>query len=188
MGKTKKNEVNNEEQNVETVEAEEAVEEAADAEETTAPEEEAVCEDGEKLKALEDKYIRLLAEYDNYQKRTTREKEARYADALIDTAQAFLPVLDDLSRALEIETKSEEAVKFKAGVELVAKKMKEVLYKLDIEEIKAVGEEFDPNIHNAIQHVEDENVTENTITEEYMKGYIYKGTRVVRHSMVKVAN
>lgn len=142
----------------------------------------------DKLNELEDKYMRLLAEYDNYQKRTTREKESRYGDAVIDTAAAFLPVMDDLTRALELEVSSEEAVKVKEGIELVAKKLKDVLCKLDIEEIAAVGEEFDPNLHNAIQHVEDDTVTENTVVEEYMKGYIYKGTRVVRHSMVKVAN
>lgn len=142
----------------------------------------------DKFSELEDKYMRLLAEYDNYQKRTTREKELRYGDAVIDTAAAFLPVMDDLTRALELEVSSDEAVKVKEGIELVAKKLKDVLQKLDIEEIAAVGEEFDPNLHNAIQHVEDDTVTENTVVEEYMKGYIYKGTRVVRHSMVKVAN
>ncbi|MBQ8636884.1 MAG: nucleotide exchange factor GrpE [Clostridia bacterium] len=142
----------------------------------------------DKFSELEDKYMRLLAEYDNYQKRTTREKESRYGDAVIDTAAAFLPVMDDLTRALELEVSSDEAVKVKEGIELVAKKLKDVLQKLDIEEIAAVGEEFDPNLHNAIQHVEDDTVTENTVVEEYMKGYIYKGTRVVRHSMVKVAN
>lgn len=142
----------------------------------------------DKYSELEDRYMRLLAEYDNYQKRTTREKESRYGDAVIDTAAAFLPVMDDLSRALELEVTNEEAVKVKEGIELVAKKLKDVLGKLGIEEIAAVGEEFDPNLHNAIQHIEDDTVTENTVVEEYMKGYIYKGTRVVRHSMVKVAN
>lgn len=142
----------------------------------------------DKYSELEDRYMRLLAEYDNYQKRTTREKESRYGDAVIDTAAAFLPVVDDLSRALELEVTNEEAVKVKEGIELVAKKLKDVLGKLGIEEIAAVGEEFDPNLHNAIQHIEDDTVTENTVVEEYMKGYIYKGTRVVRHSMVKVAN
>ena len=190
MSKEKNKETNNEVLNEEIEEqadelAEEELAETSDEEECDGAE---VSEDEEKIKALEDKYLRLLAEYDNYQKRTTREKEARYADALIDTVSAFLPVLDDLERALGIETKCEETEKFKSGVEMVQKKMREVLCKLDVEEIKAVGEEFDPNIHNAIQHVEDENITENTVTEEYMKGYIYKGTRVVRHSMVKVAN
>lgn len=188
MDKTKNNEVNedvlNEEVDEASKEAELSADTEADAENVSAEEN----ENEEKIKAIEDKYLRLLAEYDNYQKRTTREKEARYADALIDTVSAFLPVLDDLERALGVETKCEETEKFKSGVDMVAKKMREVLYKLDVEEIKAVGEEFDPDIHNAIQHVEDENITENTVTEEYMKGYIYKGTRVVRHSMVKVAN
>ena len=190
MSKEKNKDVNNkpaEEEIEETVEETVAEENTDTAEVTDEQECEASIED-EKYKALEDRYLRLLAEYDNYQKRTTREKEARYADALIDTVSAFLPVLDDLERALGIETKCEETEKFKSGVEMVQKKMREVLYKLDVEEIKAVGEEFDPNIHNAIQHIEDENITENTVTEEYMKGYIYKGSRVVRHSMVKVAN
>lgn len=168
---------------------EEIIEETS--EEVTVDEDvqEAVEESTEdKYSELEDRYMRLLAEYDNYQKRTTREKESRYGDAVIDTAAAFLPVIDDLSRALELEVTNDEAVKVKEGVELVAKKLKDVLSKLGIEEIAAVGEEFDPNIHNAIQHIEDDTVTENTVVEEYMKGYIYKGTRVVRHSMVKVAN
>lgn len=157
-------------------------------EETTA--EQTVEEDSfeEKYKAMEDKYIRLLAEYDNYQKRTTREKEACFADAVIETTADFLPVLDDLTRALEVEVTNDEAVKVKTGVEMIAKKMQEALKKLGVEEIAAVGEEFDPNLHNAIQHVEDDAVTENTVVEEYIKGYIYKGNRVVRHSMVKVAN
>lgn len=162
-------------------------------------EQETVCEEAaeeqpaedtaeEKYRELEDKYMRLCAEYDNYQKRTTKEKEARYSDAVIDTCAAFLPVLDNLVRALEVEVNGDEALKVKEGVELVAKQMNEVLAKLDITEIAAVGEEFDPNLHNAIQHIEDDSVTENTVVEEYMKGYTYKNGRVVRHSMVKVAN
>lgn len=142
----------------------------------------------DKYRELEDKYIRLCAEYDNYQKRTTREKDSRYADAVIDTAAAFLPVLDNLERAIELEVTSEEALKVKEGVELVAKQMRDALVKLGIAEIAAVGEEFDPNLHNAIQHVEDDTVTDNTVVEEYMKGYKYKDDRVIRHSMVKVAN
>lgn len=175
---SKENTSANNEEIIEEV-SEEVVAEAEVAEDTTAE---------DKYNELEDKYMRLLAEYDNYQKRTTREKESRYSDAVIDTAAAFLPVMDDLARALELEVTSDEAVKVKEGIELVAKKLKDVLSKLEIEEIAAVGEEFDPNIHNAIQHIEDDTVTENTVVEEYMKGYIYKGSRVVRHSMVKVAN
>ena len=176
---SKENNSSNEEIIEETSDAVEVEEEAVEASEESSE---------DKYNELEDRYMRLLAEYDNYQKRTTREKESRYGDAVIDTAAAFLPVMDDLSRALELEVINEEAVKVKEGIELVAKKLKDVLSKLGIEEIVAVGEEFDPNIHNAIQHIEDDSVTENTVVEEYMKGYIYKGTRVVRHSMVKVAN
>lgn len=171
-------------------EKETPVEEVAEAEvaEETADEAEEANPFEEKFKELEDRYMRLLAEYDNYQKRTTREKEARYGDAVIDTAKEFLPVMDDLSRAAAVEVTTPEAEKVKEGVELVAKKLREALSKLGIEEIPAVGEGFDPNLHNAIQHIEDESIAENTIVEEYMKGYVYKGDRVVRHSMVKVAN
>ena len=142
----------------------------------------------EKVKELEDKYLRLLAEYDNYQKRTTKEKEARYADAVIDTVATFLPVLDDMERATSLEVTSDEAKKVKDGVDLVLKKLLDVFKNLGVEEIKALGEEFDPNIHNAVLHIEDETIAENTVVEELMKGYIYKGERVIRHSMVKVAN
>ncbi len=142
----------------------------------------------EKVKELEDKFLRLLAEYDNYQKRTTKEKEARYADAVIDTVASFLPVLDDLGRASTLEVTSDEAKKVKDGVDLVLKKLQDVFKSLGVEEIKALGEEFDPNIHNAVLHIEDETIAENTVVEELMKGYIYKGERVIRHSMVKVAN
>ena len=141
-----------------------------------------------KIKEWEDKYMRLYAEYDNYQKRTTKEKDARYADAVIDAVAAFLPVADNLERALAVEIESEEAKNVLTGVELVAKQMQETLSKLEVTQIKALGEEFDPNLHNAVMHIEDEAVTENTVVEEFMKGYIYKNERVVRHSMVKVAN
>lgn len=142
----------------------------------------------EKLKQSEDKYLRLYAEFDNYKKRTAKEKDARYADALIDTAAEFLPILDNLDRALETEVTSEDAKAVKDGVEMIKKQMSDILTKLKITEIKAVGEEFNPNLHNAVMHTEDENITENTVVEEFLKGYIYDGERVVRHSMVKVAN
>lgn len=142
----------------------------------------------EKLKEYEDKYLRLYAEFDNYKKRTEKEKTARYADAVIDTVADFLPVLDNLERALSAEAVSEDAKAIKDGVEMVQKQMQDILAKLKISEIKAVGEEFDPNLHNAVMHIEDETVTENTVVEEFIKGYIYDNDRVVRHSMVKVAN
>ena len=184
---------NNEELNTESPEtAEEVVEDTA---EETEVQEEVVDSPDDKLSDLEgkvkeweDKYMRLLAEYDNYQKRTRKEKDARYADAVIDTVAAFLPVADNLERAQSVEVESEEAKSVLEGVNLVMKQFKDTLSKLDVSEIQAVGEEFNPNIHNAIMHIEDENMTENVIVEEFMKGYIYKDERVVRHSMVKVAN
>ena len=162
----------------------EEIEEAA--EEKEGEDELSKCE--EKLKESEDKYLRLYAEFDNYKKRTEKEKNARYADALIDTAAEFLPVLDNLERALVAEAVSEDAKAIKGGVEMIQKQMTEILAKLKISEIKALGEEFDPNLHNAVMHIEDENITENTVVEEFIKGYIYDNSRVVRHSMVKVAN
>ena len=142
----------------------------------------------DKLKEWEDKYMRLYAEFDNFKKRTIKEKDARYGDAVIDTAQAFLPVIDNLERAAAVEVEGEEAKKVLEGVGLVLKQVKDTLKKLDISEIPAVGEEFNPNLHEAIMHVEDETIADNVVVEEFMKGYILKNERVVRHSMVKVAN
>lgn len=142
----------------------------------------------EKLKESEDKYLRLYAEYENYKKRTQKEKDARYADAVIDAVAELLPVMDNLERALAVEVVSDDAKSLKEGVEMVKKQMAESLTKLNVTEIAAVGEEFNPNLHNAVMHINDEAVTENTVVEEFMKGYIYKNERVVRYSMVKVAN
>lgn len=173
----------------------EQVEEIETVEETTEQNDSPPDENETKIAELEalvseweDKYKRLYAEFDNYQKRTAKEKDARYADAVIDTVSSFLEVSDNLDRAVAIEVSTEEAKKVLEGVILVKKQMIDTLSKLNVTEIKAVGEEFDPNIHNAVMHIEDENVTDNTIVEEFLKGYIYKEERVVRHSMVKVAN
>lgn len=171
----------------------EIINEAEDAnQEETAPEE----DDGEKqkeeleekLKEQTDKYMRLYAEFDNFQKRSQREKDARYADAIIDAAAALLPIGDNLKRALQTEVESEDAVKLKEGVEMVMKQFEESIAKLGIKPITAKGEQFDPNLHNAVMHIEDETIDDNTVVEEFMKGYIYNDSRVVRHSMVKVAN
>ena len=158
--------------------------------ETEAAEAEMTEEDKlrEQLKEQNDKYIRLLAEYDNYQKRTQKEKAARYADAVVDTVEKLLPIGDNLERALKTEVSTEEAVKFKEGVEMVMKQFADCLEKLGVTPIKAEGEQFDPNLHNAVMHVDDDSVDDNTVVEDFMKGYIYKNERVVRHSMVKVAN
>ena len=142
----------------------------------------------EKLKEQTDKYMRLYAEFDNFQKRSQREKDARYADAVIDAVAAILPIGDNLERALQTEVESEDAVKLKEGVEMVMKQFGEALTKLGVKPIEAKGEQFDPNLHNAVMHIEDETIDDNTVVEELMKGYIYNDNRVVRHSMVKVAN
>lgn len=168
----------------ETVETEAAAETAAEAEAEKTNEE--ILE--EKLKEQSDKYVRLYAEFDNFQKRSQREKDARYADAIIDAVAALLPIGDNLERALQTEVESEDAVKLKEGVEMVMKQFEESLTKLGIKPIAAQGEQFDPNLHNAVMHIEDETIDDNTVVEEFMKGYIYKDERVVRHSMVKVAN
>ena len=170
------------------MEEENQVVEEVTEEETEVTSEDKISELEAKLKEWEDQYMRLYAEYDNFQKRSKREKDARYADAVADVIGEMLPVADNLERALATEVESEDAKKVLEGVVMIKKQMDECLSKLDVSEIKAVGEEFDPNLHNAVMHVEDEAVTENTVVEEFMKGYQYKDSRVIRHSMVKVAN
>ena len=133
----------------------------------------------------EEKYKRLLAEYDNYKKRTVREKEAIYTDSVRDTVEVLLPVIDNLIRALDsFEDKDSEHYK---GVEMVLRQTQEAFQKLGIEKIKSVGEQFNPEVHNAVMHVEDDSVGANTVVEEFQKGYTYKD-KVIRYSMVKVAN
>ena len=161
------------------------VEEVAETEEVTESAEEKLQKE---LDELNDKYLRLMSEYANYQTRTAKEKAARYADAMVDAVAELLPIGDNLERALKTEVSTEEAVKFKEGIEMVMKQFNDCLEKLGVTPIKAEGEQFDPNIHNAIMHIEDETIDDNTVVEEFMKGYMYKGDRVVRHSMVKVAN
>ena len=138
----------------------------------------------EQLAQQEDKYLRLAAEYDNYRKRTTKEKESLWTEVKADTAAAFLPVYDNLERAMKQETADEA---YKKGVEMTMNQLKEVFSKLGIEEIPALGEPFDPNLHNAVMHIDDENFGENTIAEVFQAGFRC-GEKVIRFSMVKVAN
>lgn len=132
----------------------------------------------------EDKYLRLAAEYDNYRRRTAKEKDSIWNDAKADAAQAFLPVYDNLERALKQQTADEA---FKKGVEMTMTQLKTVLEKLGITEIQALGQTFDPNLHNAVMHVEDENFGENTVCEVFQAGFML-GDKVIRFAMVKVAN
>jgi molecular chaperone GrpE len=144
----------------------------------------------EKTKQCGDYYSalqRAAAEFDNYKKRTAREKEALYTEAVSDVAAAFLPVIDSIDRAVQACSRDSEAGSLKEGVELVCRQAKDVLKNLGVEEIKSVNEAFDPNLHNAVMHIEDENYGQGVVVEEFQKGYIYK-EKVIRHSMVKVAN
>ena len=132
----------------------------------------------------EDKYLRLAAEYDNYRRRTAKEKESIWSEAKADAAVAFLPVYDNLERALKQETADEA---YKKGVEMTMNQLKSVLEKLGITEIDALGKPFDPALHNAVMHVEDENFGENTVAEVFQAGFML-GEKVIRFAMVKVAN
>ena len=136
------------------------------------------------LEATKDQFARLAAEYDNYRKRTAKEKESLWADAKADTVQAFLPVYDNLERALKQET-SDEA--YKKGVEMTMNQLKEVFARLGITEIEAQGQPFDPNLHNAVMHIEDENLGENVVAQVFQAGFML-GEKVIRFDMVQVAN
>ena len=137
------------------------------------------------IKELNDKYTRLFAEYDNFRKRTAKEKEGIYADAYIDALTQILPVLDNLERAAAFENADADVLR--KGLELTLKSFSETLEKMGVKEIEALGKEFDPNVHNAVMHVDDESVGESEVVEVFAKGYI-RGDKVLRHSMVKVAN
>ncbi len=133
---------------------------------------------------LTDKYLRICAEYDNFRKRTQKEKENLYGDIRANVISSFLPVYDNLVRALAAETQDEA---YRKGVEMIMNQFNSTLEKLGASEIKAVGEKFDPALHNAVMHVDDETKGENEIVEEFQKGFKI-GDKVIRFSMVKVAN
>lgn len=171
MAAKKKNEEANEQEPV--------IEEAAAEQEAAqdAPEPEAEV-------SPQDRYIRLLAEYDNFRKRSAKERENIYTDVRIDTVSQFLPVYDNLARAVSAETEDEA---YKKGVEMTFTQLNEVLTKLGVAEIETVGKTFDPSLHNAVMHIEDEAYGEGEIIEEFQKGFTI-GAKVIRFSMVKVAN
>lgn len=138
------------------------------------------------LAEAKDQHLRLMAEYDNFRKRSAKEKEGIYTDAYVDALTQLLPVLDNMDRAAAFGAEDPESPMAK-GVELTRKSFVEALAKMGVTEIEALGCPFDPTLHNAVMHEENEEVGENTVTEVFMKGYI-KGDKVLRHSMVKVAN
>ena len=131
-----------------------------------------------------EQFLRLAAEYDNYRKRTAKEKEGLWSEAKADTVQAFLPVYDNLERALKQETADEA---YKKGVEMTMNQLKEVFARLGITEIEAQGKPFDPNLHNAVMHVDDENLGENVVAQVFQAGFML-GEKVIRFAMVQVAN
>ncbi len=151
-----------------------------------------VCEQDEEIEpqapSKEAEYLerlqRLMAEFDNYRKRSEKEKKEAYDFAVSNTVQELLPIIDNFERALKVESADK---KFYEGVSMIYKQMLSYLENIHVTVIPAVNEEFNPNLHNAIFHIEDENYGENIIVEELQKGYFYK-EKVIRHSMVKVAN
>ena len=189
--------INNEalEREEETSAAEEAVETTEEATEETTEEiiEEPVKESPEdKIKELEqavkdnfDKFLRKAAEFENFRKRTNNEKAGMYNNGVRDTVEKLLPVIDNFERAVEMSEEKESSL-YK-GVEMILKQFLEIIASLGVEEIPALGEPFDPNVHSAVMHVEDEKCDENVVVEVFQKGYRL-GDRVIRPSMVKVAN
>ena len=131
-----------------------------------------------------DKYLRLAAEYDNFRKRSQKEKDSLYTDIKVDTLRKFLPVYDNLERALKQATADEA---YRKGVEMIMAQFKSTMDGLGVTEIAAEGEKFDPKKHNAVMHVEDESFGENEIVEVYQRGFTL-GDKVIRFAMVKVAN
>ena len=133
---------------------------------------------------LEDRNLRLMAEFGNFRNRTAKEKESTYGDAKAETLRSFLPVLDNLQRALESPCSDEE---YKKGVELIHKGLWEVMTSLGVEEIAEAGVPFDPEVHNAVMHIEDEALPKNTVAQVLQKGYRV-GSKILRYAMVQAAN
>ena len=133
---------------------------------------------------LDDRYKRILAEFENFKKRSAKERESLYNSILADVVAVMLPILDNLENAAKVETKDEE---YKKGIELVLKQFQDTLKAKGVEEIETVGETFDPELHEAVSSVQDDTKGEKEIVQEYRKGYKI-GTKVIRHSMVVVAN
>ncbi|MCF0126356.1 MAG: nucleotide exchange factor GrpE [Clostridia bacterium] len=138
----------------------------------------------QEFEELEDRYKRILAEFENFKKRSGKEREVLYNSILSDVVEVMLPVVDNLENASKVETQD---TNYKQGVELVLKQLKDVLNSKGVQEIKTVGETFDPELHEAVSSIQDPNLGEKEIAQEYRKGYRI-GNKVIRHSMVVVAN
>ena len=138
----------------------------------------------QELDELNDRYKRVLAEFENYKKRSSKERETLYNSIVSDIVEVFLPVVDNLENALKIETQD---IEYKKGIELVLKQFKDILKSKGVEEIPALGETFDPSVHEAVSSIQDPSKNMQEIVQEYRKGYKI-GSKVIRHSMVIVAN
>ncbi len=163
---------------------EENLNEAKEAEAAEAKTAQAEAEVSSENFVEKEKFLRLAAEYDNFRKRSQKEREALYADVRADTIAKILPVYDNLARALKQETAD---AAFYKGVEMTMAQLKEIFEKLGIKEIEALGKTFDPAYHNAVMHVDDDSFGESEIVEEFEKGFIM-GEKIIRFSVVKVAN
>ena len=141
----------------------------------------------EQIEELQDRVRRQMAEFDNFRKRTDKEKSQMYEVGAKDIIEKILPVVDNFERGLDAVKEEEKDDPFVQGMEKVYKHLMTTLEEIEVKPIEAVGKEFDPNLHNAVMHVEDENFGENIVAEEFQKGYTYRDS-IVRHSMVKVAN
>ena len=141
----------------------------------------------EKIEELSDKLLRQMAEFDNFRKRTEKEKSAMYEIGAKDIIEKLLPVVDNFERGFTTVAEEDKEDAFVTGMEMVYKQLMTMLEGVGVKPIEAVGQEFNPDLHNAVMHVEDEEVGDNIIVEEFQKGYTYRDS-VVRYSMVKVAN
>lgn len=137
------------------------------------------------LESVKDQFVRLTAEYDNYRKRTAKEKDALYQDAKADTIREFLAVYDNLERA--VATEGDEDSPHKKGLEMIFHQYQEILKKLGVTEMEALGQPFDPEKHNAVMHIDDENFGENVVSQVFQAGFTL-GDKVLRHAIVQVAN
>ncbi len=138
----------------------------------------------DELEEIKDRHTRLIAEFDNLKKRSAKERDNLYNSVVTDIITPLLPVIDNLEKAVEQQTADEE---YKKGIELVLKQFKDVLANNNVKEIEAVGQPFDPSLHEAVSMIQDENLGEKIVATEYRKGYMI-GNKVIRHSMVVVAN
>lgn len=157
---------------------------AEDAQKPTEPVESPLSKLEKQLAEENDRYLRLMAEFDNFRKRTQKEKESIYPDAVADTVKDLLPLLDNFQRAMEAPCADEA---YRKGVEIIYHSFGEALHKLGLQEYGDLGEEFDPNFHNAIGHVEDESLGENVISQVFQRGY-KMGNKVIRYAIVQTAN